>query len=70
MGRVHPVSAEALSKDRLTSVIIKLWVREVGQSHLRGVSQIVGSSIMVGTRIFNIVRGLGYGGGLFHEFGK
>ena len=42
----------------------------VGQSHLAGASQVVGTSIRVGIRIFSIVRGLSFGGGLFREFGQ
>lgn len=41
----------------------------MGQSHFEGVSQIVGNSIIVGRRIFNIVEGLGFGGGPIHVFG-
>lgn len=35
----------------------KLWVSEVGHSHLGFENQIVGRSINVGMRIFNIVTG-------------
>lgn len=38
----------------------------MGHIHLAGVAQIVGISIRVGTRIFNIVGGLVLVGGLSH----
>ena len=41
----------------LINAIISPWAREEGHSHLGGVSQIVGKSISVGRRIFNIVGG-------------
>lgn len=49
---------------------MKLWAMEVGHSHLGGVNQIVGTSIIVGIRIFSIVGGLGFGVGLCRVFGQ
>ena len=52
----QPVSMVFFSQERLKSAIIILWARVVGQSHLEGVSQAVGTSMRVGTRIFSIVE--------------
>lgn len=51
----QPVSIEYFNHERLISAISMLWARVVGQSHLAGVNQVVGTSIKVGMRIFNIV---------------
>lgn len=55
----HPVSDEFFSHDRLMSAINRLWSRVVGHSHLVGVNQAVGISIIVGMRIFSIGGDLG-----------
>lgn len=64
----QPVSEAFISQERLKVAMIKLWVRAVGQSHLAGESQAVGTSIRVGMRIFSILRGLGFLGGLCRGF--
>lgn len=51
----HPVSDVLINQERLANAIVRLWAREAGQSHLCGVSQIIGNSISVGMRIFSIV---------------
>lgn len=40
----------------------------MGHSHLAGVNQIVGNSIIVGMRIFNIGEGLGFVSGRSRVF--
>ena len=52
----QPVSMVFFNQERLNSAIIILWARVVGQSHLEGVNQVVGTSIRVGMRIFSIVE--------------
>lgn len=66
MRQDHPVSERFFSHEKLASAIIRLCARVVGHSCLVGDSQIVGISIRVGTRIFNIVRGLSFVGGRYH----
>lgn len=66
---VQPVSVFHLSQLRLIIAINKLWDVEVVQSHFAGVNQIVGKSMIVGRRIFNIVEGLSFGGDLCHGSG-
>lgn len=66
----QPVSDRFFNQVRLTSAITRLCISVVGHSHLAGVNQVVGTSIRVGIRIFNIVGGLGFEGGLIHECGK
>lgn len=51
----QPVSDVFFSQVRLARAMIRLWARAVGQSHFAGVSQVVGTSIIVGKRIFSIV---------------
>lgn len=68
MEEVHPVSEAHLIQVRLMRAIIRLCKVVTGQSHLEGENQIVGNSIIVGIKIFNIVVGLGLVGGLFHGF--
>lgn len=48
------------SQRRLANAMIRLWARVEGQSHFDGTSQVVGTSISVGRRIFSIVIGLGF----------
>lgn len=50
----QPVSNAYFSHERLISAINMLWARVVGQSHLAGVNQAVGTSIKVGMRTFSI----------------
>lgn len=69
MREVQPVSDRFFSQERLAKAISRLCIRVVGQSHLAGVSQVVGMSISVGMRIFSIVAGLGFEGGRFRVFG-
>jgi len=66
----QPVSDRFLSQVRLNRAIMKLWERVEGQSHLAGVSQVVGTSMRVGMRIFSIVGGLGFVAGQFRECGQ
>lgn len=66
----QPVSDRFLSQVRLNRAIMKLWERVEGQSHLAGESQVVGTSIRVGIRIFSIVGGLGFVGGQFRGCGQ
>lgn len=54
----HPVSAEFFSQERLKTAIARLWVRVVVQSHFEGEYQVAGISIIVGSKIFSIVRDL------------
>lgn len=48
--------------------MIRLCIRVVDHNHLLGVNQIVGISIRVGIRTFNIVVSLGSVIGRFHGF--
>ena len=64
----HPVSDDHLSQDKLARAIIKLWAIDVVHNHFAGLSQIVGKSMSVGMRIFNIGGGLSFGGGLCRVF--
>lgn len=48
----------------------KLWVSEVGHSHLGFENQIVGRSINVGMRIFNIVTGSSFAADLCRGCGQ
>lgn len=66
----HPASAELLSQERLTEAIRRLCSRAEGQSHLCGVSQMVGMSIIVGTKTFSTAVGLGFSGGLSRVSGR
>lgn len=70
LSSVQPVSDMFLSQDRLMSAMIRLCARVVGHSHLAGVSQVVGTSISVGTKIFSIVVSLGFVDGRFRVFGR
>lgn len=65
---VHPDSVVLLSQDRLRTAINRLLARVVGQSHFDGASQVVGTSIIVGIRIFSIVGGLSFVDGLCRVF--
>lgn len=49
--------------------MVKLWKVVVVHSHFGEVIQIVGNSIIVGIKIFNIVGGLRIVGGLSRGFG-
>lgn len=69
LREVQPVSDRLFSQLRLARAISRLCIRVVGQSHLAGVSQVVGMSISVGMRIFSIAVGLGFVGGRFRVFG-
>lgn len=51
------MSNRFFSQVKLMRAIIRLCISEVGHNHLAGVSQAVGISIIVGIRIFSIVRG-------------
>lgn len=53
----HPVSERFFSQEKLASAMIRLCARVTGHRRLAGASQIVGTSIRVGIRIFSIVRG-------------
>lgn len=53
---------------KLIKEMIRLYERVVDQRCLAGVIQIVGTSIIVGRRIFSIVVDLGFGVGLFRGF--
>lgn len=48
---------------------MRLWARDDGHSHLGGASQMRGNSMSVGRRIFSIVVGSGFVGGLSRAFG-
>jgi len=52
--RDQPVSDVCMSQCKLASAIMRLWPKEDVQTHLKGVSQIVGKSMRVGIRIFSI----------------
>ena len=67
---VQPVSDELTSQVRLANAITRLWPSVVGQSHLAGTTQVVGTSISVGIKIFSIVRGLGFVIGRSHGSGR
>lgn len=54
---VHPVSDMFLNQQRLAVAIKRLCSRVVGQSHFFGAIQVVGISISVGIKIFNIAGG-------------
>jgi len=60
---VHPDSATLVSHERLKREITRLCPRVTGHSHLGGAIQVVGISIRVGIKIFNIAGGLGFGAG-------
>lgn len=49
---------------------MRLWARVVGHSHFAGTSQVVGTSMRVGRRIFSIVGGLGSVDGRSRGFGR
>lgn len=68
MRKSQPVSDELFSHSKLARAIRRLCIREVGHSHLAEASQIVGNSIIVGMRIFNIGGGLGFVGGRSRVF--
>lgn len=53
----HPVSAGFFIQMRLAVAIRRLLKVVVCQIHFEGASQVVGISIMVGSKIFSIVRG-------------
>lgn len=57
LREAQPVSDRFSSQARLASAMIRLWARVVGHNHLGDVNQVVGTSIRVGMRIFNIVEG-------------
>lgn len=61
---------EDFSQVRLIKEMTRLYERAVDQRCLAGIAQIVGISIIVGRRIFSIVGGLGFEGGLFRGFGQ
>lgn len=50
----HPSSDEFFNQLKLARAIIRLWAKVVGHNHLGGVSQVVGTSISVGSKIFSI----------------
>merc|ERR1712035_236994 len=58
----QPVSERFFSQVRLASAITRLCRSAVGHNHLAETSQVVGTSMRVGIRIFSIVEGLGFGG--------
>lgn len=64
----HPISESHFNHVRLTAAIIKLWNVIVVHSHFLLINQVVGISIIVGIRTFNIVVGLGFLGGLCRVF--
>lgn len=66
----QPVSDMFWSQDRLISAIIRLCVRAVGHSHLAGASQVVGTSMSVGIRIFSTVVSSGFVIGRFRVSGR
>lgn len=61
---------EGLNHCKLKVAIIRLWINVEGHSCFGLHSMIVGSNIIVGSRIFNIVEGLGFVVGLNREFVK
>lgn len=65
----HPVSEGLANQVKLSSEIRRLWANTVGQSHLFLVVQAVKTSITVGMRIFSIVAGSSFLGGLTRGFG-
>lgn len=54
---------------RLANAITRLWRRVVGHSHFEGTSQVVGISIIVGIKIFNIGEGSSFVSDLTHVCG-
>ena len=69
MRQDQPVSDVFFNQVRLASAMIRLWDRAADHNHLAGVSQAVGRSMRVGIKIFSIVGGLGFEGGLSHVCG-
>lgn len=65
----QPVSEGHLSQERLSRATIRLCAVVDVHSHFDGENQIVGKSMIVGRRIFSIVKGLGIEGGLNHGSG-
>lgn len=53
----QPVSDVLFSQVKLMNAMIRLWARAVGQRVLEGASQVVGTSIIVGIKIFSIAEG-------------
>lgn len=68
MRKDHPVSDVFFSHERLARAINRLWSRVVGHNHLVGAIQAVGTSIIVGIRIFSIGEGLGLVSDQSHGF--
>lgn len=62
MREDQPTSERLISQVRLIRAMIKLWRRVVGHNHWEGTSQVVGTSIRVGRRIFSTVGGLSFVG--------
>lgn len=63
-------SMEGLNHCKLRVAIVRLWINVEGHSCFGLHSVIVGNNIIVGSRIFSIVKGLGFVVGLNHEFVK
>lgn len=53
---------------KLNTAMRRLWASVEGHSHFGFVNHVVGISIRVGIRIFSIVAGSGFGGGLSRVF--
>lgn len=58
-----------MSHERLANAMSRLCVRVEVHNHLAGTSQVVGTSMIVGMRIFNIVGDLGRQFDRFHVYG-
>lgn len=56
------------SQASVNKAMIRLCASVEDHNHFLGVSQVVGINIIVGIRIFNIVRCLGLAGGQSHVF--
>lgn len=53
----QPVSIVVFSQARLANAMSMLWAKVVGHNHLGEANHVVGTSMRVGMRIFNIVEG-------------
>lgn len=70
LDEAHPASEFHFSQLRLSNAISRLWAVVVVHNHAFGVSHVVGNSMSVGIKIFNIVGGLGFGGDLSRGCGQ
>lgn len=57
-----------LNQRRLSNAIKRLWVVVTDHNHFFGEDHVTRNNIIVGTKIFNIVINLSFGGGRNHGF--